>query len=274
MWIALALVAPALTGAFLVGNCVAMWRAEGRSGLTVASGVVGAVTLAATAAGAWLSLAGSPSAVRLALAALPLIVLAWGFVVWVAISNLYVRCSSRRAHPAEAVIVLGGRLNGGRRVSRLLARRVELGLVLARERWSLGKDVPLIMSGGQGDDELVSEAQAMMEYAVELGADAARLVPEDRSTTTEENLAYSAEVLRGLGITGPVLVASNDFHAFRAKLMMRRAGVPGHAVGFATRRHYWGAATIREFLAWLHDHRVVGAVVLLACWLPLVWSLV
>lgn len=274
MWLAFLLVAPAITGAFLVANCVVSWRAEGRRRRTVASGLVGLGTLAATGMGAWLVRADSSAATLLALAALPFVVLAWGFVLWVVISHLYALWSTRRRHPVRAVIVLGGRLNGGRRVSRLLARRVELGLSVARRLWAEGEAVPVIMSGGQGDDEHVSEARAMAEYAAELGVEPSRVLLEDRSTTTEENLRYSAELLRNHGISGEVVVATNEFHAFRGWLMMRRAGVAGHAVGYWTGRHLWWSATIREYLAWLHDHRGAAALLLAACWLPLLGVLV
>lgn len=55
-------------------------------------------------------------------------------------------------------------------------------------------------------------------------------------------------------------VVTNDYHAFRAALMARRAGVNGHVVGARTARYYWPSATIREFVAVLAEHRALHLV--------------
>ena len=126
------------------------------------------------------------------------------------------------------------------------------------------------MSGGQGADEHVPEAQAMAEYAGEKGVSQESVLREDRSTTTEENLRYSADLLRAHGITGPVAVATpNDYHAFRSATMMRRVKLPGYALGYPTARYYWPAAVIREYVAVLRDHKRFVAVMLGISALPL-----
>jgi uncharacterized SAM-binding protein YcdF (DUF218 family) len=95
-------------------------------------------------------------------------------------------------------------------------------------------------------------------------------VVEDRSKTTEENLAYSKELLAANGVTGPVAVVTNNFHVLRAALLMRRMEIPGHAWGSPTAGYYRPSATIREYLAILRDHWPFNAVALGVTVLPLI----
>lgn len=264
---------PVIVGVFLIANFVLMLRREGRTRATLLSGLVGAGMLAYVAAFlvAYL-LQWERQAFILGALGLPLLALAVGFVSFLFYSNFYVWWFGRFGRQVSAVVVLGGALRG-RSVSPLLGRRIDKGLELARKEWSGGRDIPIIMSGGQGADEEVSEASAMAEYAHGRGVPSERIWLEDRSTTTAENLALTAELLRDKGIHGPVVVATNDYHAFRAATMMRRAKVPGYALGYRTARYYWPAATIREYLAVLRDHRLFVSVVLGLLLLPLLIGL-
>jgi uncharacterized SAM-binding protein YcdF (DUF218 family) len=56
-----------------------------------------------------------------------------------------------------------------------------------------------------------------------------------------------------------VAVVTSNFHAFRAALLMRRAGLPGYTIGAPTAGYYWPSASIREYVAILRDHPVLNA---------------
>ena len=83
-----------------------------------------------------------------------------------------------------------------------------------------------ILSGGQGPDEPMTEAQCMYHELVAMGIDPARLWMEDRSTTTWENMKFSRAMLEEKTGTAPEQIAllSNEFHLFRAQLFARRFG--------------------------------------------------
>ena len=264
---------PVIVGVFLIANFVLMLRKEGRTRATLLSGLVGAGTLAyVTAFVVAYLLQWDWQAFVLGALGLPLLAVAVGFVSFLIYSNFYTWWFGRFGGQVSAIVVLGGALRG-RTVSPLLGRRIDKGLELARRQWNGGREIPIIMSGGQGADEEVSEASAMAEYAQGRGVPSERIWLEERSTTTAENLAFTAELLCDKGIHGPVVVATNDYHAFRAATMMRRAKVPGYALGYRTARYYWPAATIREYLAVLRDHRLFVSVVLGLLLLPLLIGL-
>lgn len=83
-------------------------------------------------------------------------------------------------------------------------------------------DTQVIVSGGQGADEHISEAQGMYDYLVEKGIDPSRIIREDQSKNTFQNLTFSAEYLDKE--KDSVGVVSNNFHVFRAVKIAKKAG--------------------------------------------------
>lgn len=84
--------------------------------------------------------------------------------------------------------------------------------------------VTVIVSGGQGADEPVSEAKCMYDYLVEHGVAPQRIHMEDASHNTCENLTNSVALMEELGLEqedGVVLV-SNGFHLTRARMLWGR----------------------------------------------------
>ena len=86
-------------------------------------------------------------------------------------------------------------------------------------------DMTVVVSGGQGPDEHISEAQCMMEYLVAHGVDPEHIIPEDRSHNTWQNVCYTLELLtqRGFSPDEPVLLVTNGFHLGRAEMLWKRA---------------------------------------------------
>lgn len=87
-------------------------------------------------------------------------------------------------------------------------------------------DLTVVVSGGQGDDEPVSEARCMYDYLTAHGVDGTRILMEDQSHSTFENFRFSWDILeaQGYDLTQGVLVVSNGFHLTRAKMLAGRVG--------------------------------------------------
>ena len=90
----------------------------------------------------------------------------------------------------DYTIILGAGLDGAQVSTRLKKRLDEAYNALN------SIDVPIIVSGGQGPDELVTEAYAMSEYLIEKGIKRERLILEDQSTSTQENLLFSSKYIQ------------------------------------------------------------------------------
>ena len=124
------------------------------------------------------------------------------------------------AEGLDAIIVLGARVdeNGP---SGSLRQRISAARVYLEEN----PDTVCIASGGQGEDEPMSEAECIRDHLVAGGIDADRILLEDRSTSTEENMRYSLPMLRSLETdVESVGIVTNDFHVFRALCLARKNG--------------------------------------------------
>lgn len=86
-------------------------------------------------------------------------------------------------------------------------------------------DMTIVVSGGKGDDEHVSEAQCMYDYLTAHGVDGARIVLEDQSRNTWQNIGNTLALFRSGAVepnTGKILLVSSDFHLTRIKLLWGR----------------------------------------------------
>ena len=114
-----------------------------------------------------------------------------------------------RRRQYDYIIIHGAGLDGPRPTP-LLAGRIDKALELWNKQHQHGK---FVVSGGQGADEIVSEAQAMRDYLLEKGVPAAAILMEDKSTTTWENLRYSLAIINAdratdVDVTSSAAVAS------------------------------------------------------------------
>ena len=86
-------------------------------------------------------------------------------------------------------------------------------------------DMTVVVTGGKGDDEHVSEARCMRDYLVEHGFPSERILMEDRSRNTWQNINYTLALLHeeGYDTTNDVLLVSNGFHLQRIQMLWGRA---------------------------------------------------
>lgn len=117
----------------------------------------------------------------------------------------------------EFVVVLGAQVHGDG-PSLTLKKRLDKTLAFMQEH----PDRTVIVSGGQGPDEADTEASVMARYLIEHGADASRIIEEDKASNTRENLLFSAKLAEAAGLdTSRVLIVTSDFHMCRAKYIAR-----------------------------------------------------
>lgn len=85
-------------------------------------------------------------------------------------------------------------------------------------------DMTIVVSGGQGPDEHISEAQAMYDYLVDHGVDGNQILLEEESHNTLQNLTYTMQLLEdeGYDTTADVVVVSNGFHLTRVRMLWER----------------------------------------------------
>lgn len=237
---------------FLVLNGRKVIRKEGLSLAHLLGPLVGAIPLlivfAVVALVAVQYLAGE-NALAIGGALLMLAIGIYGYLLWIAYMTLpyaWFYTIAPKNTDAEFIIVHGsGLINGN--VPPLLAGRLDKAIEVYNAG---GGKATLIPSGGQGDDEPRAEAVAMTEYLLAKKIPADKIVPEDQSTNTFENLLNSKLIIeRRSDNPGRVLFVTSNYHVFRTALIARKVGLKADGIGSPTAGYYLPSAIIREFIA-------------------------
>lgn len=111
------------------------------------------------------------------------------------------------------------------------------------------QDVPVIVTGGQGRGENISEAECMKRWLISQGVQESRIYTEAQSESTAQNFTYSAPILEQLGISDGIAVVTNDFHQYRAELYAERLGLSTGHYSSKTRALVFPNYLIRELAA-------------------------
>lgn len=144
----------------------------------------------------------------------------------------------------SVLIVLGARVNDNG-VSKSLSSRLDV----AYEYLIENPNSICIVTGGQGDNEPMTEAEASYDYLVALGIDADRIYIEDKSTTTYENFANSLEIIMENELSTNIVIATHDFHMYRAKLMATEQGYTAYGICAKSSVYMYPSYYGREILA-------------------------
>lgn len=150
----------------------------------------------------------------------------------------------KRKRNADYIIVLGAGIIGSK-VTPLLAARIEKGIELL----CYNPNAVLIMSGGQGSGEDISESKAMADYAIDKGVSAEKIILEQKSVSTEENLRFSRELMNTQN--PKIIIVTTAYHMFRALILAKRQGIRCVGFGAKTKWYFTLNAFIREFVGYL-----------------------
>ena len=129
--------------------------------------------------------------------------------------------SRMQEHP-DAVVVLGAKL-WGREPSPALKSRLDTAADYLLALQAEGCTPVVVVTGGQGGDEVISEAECMGDYLVRRGIPEERICREDKSTNTAENLKNTHALLESRGISvKQVTFVTNYFHLTRVRMLSGR----------------------------------------------------
>ncbi|WP_277584599.1 YdcF family protein [Psychrobacillus antarcticus] len=161
---------------------------------------------------------------------IPLVVIvSSGIGIWVLTSNWLESGQNPKADGTnQYAIVLGAKVKKGNIPSLSLQYRLDTALAYAQKY----PHVKFVLSGGQGHDEDIEEAVVMRDFLLENGIDESRLILENKSTSTYENLLLSQELLPS-DIDSVTLITS-DYHLQRAKILASKLGWESDVVAAKT----------------------------------------
>ena len=177
--------------------------------------------------------------------------IAIAFTVWfisfaVVVSILLAASMPDKSEDADCILLLGTGLHGAE-PSLVLVERMDLAL----DYIGTHQNLKIIVSGGQGPGESITEAEAMEKYLVGHGVPGESILKEENSTSTLENMIFSRNAFfenYGYNLKKAVVVTS-DFHMFRAKLLARRAGITPYGISSKTPFYILPNVYLREYFA-------------------------
>ena len=156
----------------------------------------------------------------------------------------------------DFLIILGCGFRKDGTPSPLLRGRLDRALRFAeKQEAATGKAPIFVTSGGQGPDEVCSESACMKRYLLEQGVPEDRILEEDRSTDTFENMKYSKAQIWKVNPQGKIAFATTNYHVFRSGLYARRVKMRAVGMGADTKWYFWPNASVREFVGLLTEHR-------------------
>lgn len=151
----------------------------------------------------------------------------------------------------DYVIILGCKILKDGKLTKLLKGRVDRAIEFAtKQKEETGKDIVFIPSGGQGSDEIISEALAMKNYLIENGIKEKNIILEDKSTNTLENFKFSHKLMKKKD--AKIAFSTTNYHVFRSGLLATSLNIQLEGMGAKTKSYFWINAFIREYIATLY----------------------
>lgn len=170
------------------------------------------------------------------------------FLIALFLSGLMIGSLFKKPKAHATVVVLGAKVIG-ERPSLVLEER----LLAAKRYLDEHQDAVAILSGGQGADEIITEAEGMYRYLIELGVAKERLIKEERSTTTAENLKFSREIIEERGLSSDLAIVSSEFHIFRAMHIAKEMGLDAGSVPSKSKWWLFPTYYVREMYGILYE---------------------
>ncbi|MES9691834.1 cytoplasmic protein [Bacillus toyonensis] len=156
--------------------------------------------------------------------------------------NIYKHGHMKATDDADYIIVLGSKVNGTK-PSYSLQYRIDK----AAEYLKSHEKTIAIVSGGQGKGEDISEALAMKQGLMKQNIAEDRIIMEDKSTSTDENITFSKPLIPANMKKG--MIVTNDFHMFRAKKIAAKQGLQLEGLPAKTPKPIIISSNVREYLA-------------------------
>ncbi|MBE6717595.1 MAG: YdcF family protein [Ruminococcaceae bacterium] len=149
-----------------------------------------------------------------------------------------------RTPPSDTTVVVLGCAVYGETPSQMLRLRIEAAAEYLKEN----PEAKAVLSGGQGPNEDIPEALCMYRELVDRGIDGNRLYMEDRSTSTRENIAFSAVIIKENGLSENITIVTNNFHLYRATLSAEAQGFTCYCIPAYTPLPLLATYVMREYM--------------------------
>lgn len=177
------------------------------------------------------------------------IIIAAFLILAVLLSVLMIKAQLNNPVGDTTVVVLGCKVRG-ERPSRMLRYRLDKACEYLKDN----ENTACIVSGGKGKDEAISEAQCMFNYLTNKGIPSNRVIMEDKSTNTYQNIAFSKEIIKQRNLPENITIVTDGFHQYRASYIAKRCKVKkSYSLSAKTELFFLPTYWVREWAAILYE---------------------
>lgn len=156
----------------------------------------------------------------------------------------------------DYLIILGCGIRKDGTPCPLLQGRIDRAIAFRNDQLKkTGKDLIFVTSGGQGGNEVISESESMKRYLISKGIPEDRILKEDRSVNTYENMKFSKAKILEQASDAKIAFSTSNYHVFRSGLFARRVKMRAVGMGANSKWYFWPNALVREFIGLLTEHR-------------------
>lgn len=167
-----------------------------------------------------------------------------GICIFLTILGLILsKMNVKNVNNLDYIIVLGAQVKDDK-PSIVLKYRLDKAVSYLKEN----ENTFVIASGGKGNNEKYTEASIMKKYLIENGINEERIITEDKSHTTKENLINSKKLT---GNNKSIGIVTNNFHMYRALLIGKKYGVNANGLPSGSKSYYLPNNLLREALAFV-----------------------
>lgn len=176
----------------------------------------------------------------------------FAFICYISWSSAY--GSHSFSKQVDLIMVLGAGIFT-EKVTPMLAERLNRAIKVYQSQ----KHPPyMLVSGGQGPDEPITEALAMKRYLIANGVPEKRILMEEQSTNTYTNFLYSKPIIEGrFGKSEQFLCVTSQFHILRSLRLAEKVGLKFYGLGSHTPYHFFSIALIKDFLGVMYQYRMI-----------------
>ncbi len=159
----------------------------------------------------------------------------------------------------DYIIILGCAIRNDGSLTPLLKGRVDSAVAFEKKQFEkTGKHAIFVPSGGQGDDEVISEGEAMEKYLLGIGVPKERILREDKSVNTMQNMEFSGNIIKkhsGNIDNAKIAFATTNYHVFRGYILAKKCGFKAQGISAKTKPYFYLNAFLREFIGLLADKK-------------------
>lgn len=190
------------------------------------------------------------------------------FIIYLIFSSAFGRAKTHKQY--DVILILGAGIFT-ETVTPMLASRLDRALKIYKVQ---SHNCNILVSGGQGPDEPISEALAMKNYLMKCGVSSSSILMESQSSSTYENFLYSKFFINTSFENVPsILCVTSQFHILRALRFAQKLNIKVIGLGSSTPYHFLDKALLRDFLALMYQYKLLLTLYLVGLFIVSIWIL-